>query len=263
MRHTESFHSQNWVRHGVVFLVIAGFGWISESCSQPECKPEVQQCTCPQPKPCPIPGQIQLSQLDAQARKRLKDEAIAEIREETKAQWRRELEAEFVGNCPKEEVKTEKSDAEETDAKPPVQEETAPDKSKKKSLSDRIKPLPPTQKIERDNGGLKILRHTFATQIDHRQPVDEREIFSIGDSSVFCFVEIASSEEFERNITIRFIHSTGLSQSYNLPVGQSPAWRTWSKLNLTKSMTGSWLCEVYNEDGALLASRSFAIVDEL
>ena len=127
-----------------------------------------------------------------------------------------------------------------------------------------VKPdaLPPTQKIERDAGGMKLLRILLTTGIDHRLPVDERDAFTIEDASVFCFVEISAAEADDRSITIRFTHSTGLAQSYTLPVSQSPAWRTWSKLNLTKSMTGTWLCEVFNEDNVLLASRPFVVVDE-
>jgi len=121
--------------------------------------------------------------------------------------------------------------------------------------------LPPTQEIERDGYDMKVLRQSFTTEINRRLPVSEGDVFSVQDASVFCFAEIAYPHEDARSITFKFTHSTGLSQSFMLPVGQSPAWRTWSKLNLTKSMTGHWLCEIFNEEGTLLASKPFIVVD--
>ena len=207
---------------------------------QPSCK----TCECPKCPKLEQPTHIQLSQLDAASRERLKSELLAEIKEETRAEWKKE----FLQSCPQPStVQTVKADSQN-----PVEPDTP------RAVP---APLPPTQKIERDTGGMKILRHTFATAIDHRLPVNERDAFSVSDGSVYCFVEISSSEDIERTITIKFMHSTGLSQSYTLPVSQSPAWRTWSKLNLTKSMTGTWLCEVFNEDNILLASRPFIVVD--
>ena len=200
----------------------------------------VQRTVC---DPVRAPEPVTLSQLDPASRERLRAEVLEEIREETRAQWL----AEFRESQPI-------TDSEEPDPepiRPLVRENPAPARPQ----------LPPTQKIERDAGGMKILRHTFSTAIDHRLPIDEREVFSVSDASVFCFVEISAAEAEDRMITIRFTHSTGLAQSYSLPVSQSPAWRTWSKLNLTKSMTGTWLCEVFNEDNVLLASKTFTVVD--
>ena len=213
-------------------------GGLFISCQQ-NCDASVEPPKCPPPVTCPA-DQPQQNQIDPDDRESLRAELKAELQAEIRAELRREIELE-------------------------LQNELA----RKQAQSDTVKKptavpaaIPPTQKIEKDSGGLKILRQVFATQIQHRLPVDEREAFTIADASIYCFVEIASSEEDERTITIRFTHSTGLTQSYTLPVSQSPAWRTWSKLNLTKSMTGTWLCEVFNEDGTLLASKPFVIVDE-
>ena len=120
-------------------------------------------------------------------------------------------------------------------------------------------PVQHAQLMERDADGIKVLRIVLASNVIRRLPVDERDRFSVTDASVFCYAEVSVPREEERNLTFRFTHSTGLSQSYQLPVNQSPAWRTWSKLNLTKSMTGSWTCEIFNEDQVLLASHAFVV----
>lgn len=112
---------------------------------------------------------------------------------------------------------------------------------------------------ERDADGLRVMQLLLAADVVRRLPVDARDTFAIEDGSVFCYAEISSSKEDERMVTLRFAHSTGLTQSYALPVNQSPAWRTWSKLNLTRSMTGAWTCQIFNEDGVLLGSRAFEV----
>lgn len=236
--------SQSLSIAGIISLaVIAAIGgglivaWLQSGTAQPE------HFQCPVCQSSVPNDPVHLSQLDSGSRERLRAEVLAEIREETRAQWLAEFRAQ---------------QAEQPEP------EAAPEQIRPLARPDSHAPLPtlpPTQKIERDAGGMKILRHTFATAIDHRLPVDEREVFSVSDASVFCFVEISASDEEDRMITIRFTHSTGLAQSYSLPVSQSPAWRTWSKLNLTKSMTGTWLCEVFNEDNVLLASKTFSVVD--
>ena len=216
-------------------------GCLFISCQQ-NCDASVEPPKCPPPVTCPNAQtqQTQLTQLDPDTREKLKAEFKDEFQSEIRAELRRELEQEFQKELDR--IQTQTNSDKKPNAIPAA--------------------IPPTQKIEKDSGGLKILRQVFSTQIQHRLPVDEREAFTIADTSIYCFVEIASAEEIERTITIRFTHSTGLTQSYTLPVSQSPAWRTWSKLNLTKSMTGTWLCEVFNEDGTLLASKPFVIVDE-
>lgn len=221
----------------LIALFIAAMG-----CQNPPSPPQKECSPCPKAPDC---SRLQISQLDSGTRERLKQELLAELKEETRAQWQREFELEKQETLP-----------------PPQHFQAVKEPQPPKRPTVKPDALPPTQKIERDAGGMKLLRILLTTGIDHRLPVDERDAFTIEDASVFCFVEISAAEADDRSITIRFTHSTGLAQSYTLPVSQSPAWRTWSKLNLTKSMTGTWLCEVFNEDNVLLASRPFVVVDE-
>lgn len=223
--------------------VLSVFAVVLTSCGSAQNCPQVE-CNCPENEVI-IPEKIQLSQLDAASRDRLKSEVLSEIKEETRAEWLKEFEAS------------------QNQVKNNQESEDSVSESEDKAAVPKAVPahLPPTQKIERDAGGMKILRHVITSSVAHRLPVDERDAFSVSESSVYCFVEISAADEEDRMITIKFTHSTGLSQSYSLPVSQSPAWRTWSKLNLTKSMTGTWLCEVFNEDNVLLASSPFVIVD--
>lgn len=207
------------------------------------CNDGIQECPVQE---CPVctsvqNNQIQLSQLNPSSRERLKRELLAEMKEDYRAEWRAEFEKEY----PRQDLQAE------SESDPPKQARPTAVPAKFSSK----------QKVERDAGGLKILRQVITTGVDHRLPIDEVEAFSVSDSSVYCFVEISAAEDIDRMITIKFMHTTGLSQSYSLPVSQSPAWRTWSKLNLTKSMTGTWLCEIFNEDNVLLASKPFVIVD--
>lgn len=193
-------------------------------------------CRCPEKADAPCAHtDIALDQLDAATLARLKQEVAQALKEEAFVRWRHEFE---MG----------------------MQTAVSPNAN---AAAPSVEPsrLPPTQAVERDPDGLKIQKITLSGAVVKRLPVDERDVFSISDTRVFCFVEIAAPRAQERTVTIRFTHSTGLTQSYDLPVNQSPAWRTWSKLNLTRAMTGTWLCEVFNEDDVLLASRSFVVVE--
>ena len=215
------------------------------------------ESNCPQAHPCPPAikcdfSTVTLSQLDATSRDRLKKEVQEEIQDDLKAQWKRE----WLAEAEREKALAQK-DAQDTENEKRTKEDIKPVRTPRKSRP--TVELEPTQPIEKDDRGMKVMRQAFATSIVRRLPVDERDAFTIEDASVFCFVEISSNDENERYITIKFTHSTGLTQSYELPIGQSPAWRTWSKLNLTQSMTGAWLCEVFNEDGVLLASKPFTV----
>ena len=187
---------------------------------------ESEAPTCP-----PVPEIASLDDLDAATRARFRSELEREIRHEMMAQWRQEFNREIEASAEALFQKPAKADS-------PVQH---------------------AQLMERDADGIKVLRIVLASNVIRRLPVDERDRFSVTDASVFCYAEVSVPREEERNLTFRFTHSTGLSQSYQLPVNQSPAWRTWSKLNLTKSMTGSWTCEIFNEDQVLLASHAFVV----
>lgn len=263
-------HKNNILWLGMVGVGLSCMTACQEMCPQSD-DVQVPEHGCIQDAPSAAP--ITLSSLDADARARLKQEVMDEVQEELKAQW----EAEWRVALENKDVNPDhmmavcqKIACNTACRKDALSEETgreASDKMVEKSASahtssrKRRPPieLPPTQPIEKDERGLKIMRQAFATQIVRRLPVDERETFTIEDGSIFCFVEVSSNEENERLITLKFTHSTGMTQSYALPIGQSPAWRTWSKLNLTSSMTGAWLCEVFNEAGVLLASKSFTV----
>lgn len=222
-----------------LILIIIGFSALSFWSCRASSEAEAQQAPC-------IAERIDFEKLDAATKKRLKDEAEVIVRAEIQAQMQRELEAMHLQKMAEAEMGEGgyPKSASNKDVDPELEEER-----------DRV------QTIDRDPDGLKILRLLLSTDVVRRLPVDERETFTIDDGSVFCFTEISAPRDDERMITLRFTHSTGLTQSYALPVNKSPAWRTWSKLNLTRSMTGQWFCEILNEDGMLLARRSFEVVD--
>lgn len=208
-----------------------------------------QPCVCPEStvSDASQPQSLTWESLDAETRGRIKTEVENSLRESLRAEYERECENRLK----------EANACNAKEANQPNVNAIAPSETEMRS------PLPPTQNIERDANGLKVLRIVLSTSVVKRLPVDARDLFEIDDGSIFCFVEISVPQEEERRVTVRFTHATGLSQSYELPVNQSPAWRTWSKLNLTRSMTGSWLCEVFNEDGVLLDSKPFEVVSDL
>ncbi len=236
---------QQLIQHGLLVSTLLCSSVALFSCAQ-ECPQSTPCRTC---EVCDL-SNVPLSRLDVDARERLKNEVLTEVRDDLRAQWKREFMEEMAKAHPDQKAGVEK------------QTEVAAEQAEPQRQHRRSRPsveFHSAQPIEKDERGLKVVRQALATGIVRRLPVDERDSFTIEDASIFCFAELSSNDENERYVTLKFIHSTGLSQSYELAVGQSPAWRTWSKLNLTQSMTGAWLCEVYNEDGVLLASKPFTV----
>lgn len=232
----KSIKSKAWLMVLALCLSI-----LSQACNDQPCIcPELPVSDASQPQP------LTWEALDDETRSRIKTEVENALRESLRAEYQQECENRLK----------EANPYNAKEANPPKANAATPD-------TEMSSPLPPTQNIERDANGLKVLRIVLSTSVVKRLPVDARDLFEIDDGSIFCFVEISAPQEEERRVTVRFTHATGLSQSYELPVNQSPAWRTWSKLNLTRSMTGSWLCEVFNEDGVLLDSKPFEVVSDL
>lgn len=190
----------------------------------------------------------------------LREQIRQELREEIRAELRQELIAELSPGI-RAQIAAEYEQKHEV-AQEFEQNETTESLSPEAQIEDEqqeIKLIPPSGNVEKDEHGLKILRIALSSGVERRQPTDERQIFKISDGAIFCFIEVASVYEDERLLTLRWTHTSGISQSYEMPIGQSPAWRTWSKLNLTQAMVGSWNCEIFNEDGILLASASFYV----
>lgn len=201
-----------------------------------------------------------------------------ELRNALKESFRKELYAEFKEKereLLKEEIRVEMSretkdellDPELPPNDAPRHEITPPEhvgfaqNTETETRAEEYPPLPPSQEIEKDEKGLKVLRHELTSKIVRRQPIEAKDDFKLSGGPVYCFVEVSSVYDAERMLTLRWVHSSGISQSYDLAIGQSPAWRTWSKLNTTSSMKGRWNCEVFNESGTLLSVATFQLHD--
>ncbi len=121
--------------------------------------------------------------------------------------------------------------------------------------------LQPPQTRERDNQGLIVPLHVIATTVVQRRPEGVAEAFSVKDGTLYCFVEATNLAGPERVLTVRWVHNSGITQTYELSIGRSAIWRTWAKLNLTSAMAGQWRCDVFNESGQLLSSAAFIVCE--
>jgi len=99
---------------------------------------------------------------------------------------------------------------------------------------------------------------TFARAVEAREPVDAGNTFEADEGRVFAHLRLDSNED-NREIVAVFKHYDREYYRAPLRVGKSPRWRTWASIRATPKNAGSWTVDIQDEDGKLLASRSFTI----
>ncbi|MFA5624361.1 MAG: DUF2914 domain-containing protein [Bradymonadales bacterium] len=236
----------------------------SMTCACEYAKSQTREQCCEE---CASLNQATEQSIRAELSEKLRVQLREELREQLIAELRPQIEAEILQE--RDTLNKDESELNVADTSLPIEKQHVSEEGENfEKVQDEqeflvnMQLLAPSGNIEKDDRGLKILRITMALGVERRQPIDERKVFKISDGAIFCYLEVASVYDDERMLTLRWTHTSGISQSYDLAIGQSPAWRTWSKLNLTQSMRGNWTCEVFNEDGVLLASSAFFVRSE-
>ena len=102
---------------------------------------------------------------------------------------------------------------------------------------------------------LVIRDFVLAHDIQQREPAGAVDSFRAGDGNAVAFARIWNGGP---PTTIRFVWRYGDMIRADVPVtvGTSPAWRTWSTVNLT---TGTWHVALVDAGGAVLAERAFNV----
>lgn len=96
--------------------------------------------------------------------------------------------------------------------------------------------------------------------IEERMPVGEGNQFGSDVERVYLWTKVTGAEEdtFVRHV---WLHEGKEIADVQLPVKGSP-WRTYSYKTMIPEWTGSWEVKVVGEDGNVILSKIFTIVDE-
>ena len=112
-------------------------------------------------------------------------------------------------------------------------------------------------RAQSEAGDLKITEMAVTTKIVKGNPIDS--VWRISSSSVkalYCFTRIAAPEDTDTKIKQIWYLNDEVVGEYELPVKGS-RWRTYSKKEVEKGVSGQWRCEARDSEGKLLKSVSF------
>lgn len=83
----------------------------------------------------------------------------------------------------------------------------------------------------------RVLRATFTTAVQAREPVDQVDTLNADVPRIVYFLEVAGLQG--RTLTVHWRHEEREVARVELPVGGTP-WRTWSSKELQPADAGRW-----------------------
>jgi len=103
-----------------------------------------------------------------------------------------------------------------------------------------------------------IVAAALATGVDKRTPVGISDTFSTDTDKVWAFIKVKNRDE-PTSVTMVWKKDGKKKWSYDLRVGKSFGWRTWSRKSVSKRDAGKWSVEVLDAEGRLLLTMPFTI----
>lgn len=104
---------------------------------------------------------------------------------------------------------------------------------------------------------LKISQFDFATSIEDREPFGVDTAFAANVGNVFCFTHVEGAAD-STQIAHVWYYKEQEKARINLDV-ESNDWRTWSSKTILESWTGRWRVMIEDNQGNVLATKSFVI----
>ena len=123
-----------------------------------------------------------------------------------------------------------------------------------KQLEDTTATAPPAPA-----NGLQVTDFVLGQGYDPmtRSVQDTGTVFDSDVGKIYCLTRVVGCPD-ETEIVHAWYHDGQNMAKVTLPV-KSKSWRTYSSKNIIPSWTGQWEVKVLDENGAVLASRSFEI----
>lgn len=104
---------------------------------------------------------------------------------------------------------------------------------------------------------IKINQFDFATSVENRSPIGVDTSFTADVGTVFCFTQITDAPDTSQ-ISHVWYYKDEEKARIDLDVKASD-WRTWSSKSILKSWSGPWRVMVEDEQGNVLAAKTFTI----
>ena len=104
---------------------------------------------------------------------------------------------------------------------------------------------------------LDVADAVITTAMVDREPVDEVEVFTGQNSTLYCFSRITGAN-VPTTVYHLWYHGGQLMSRVELPVN-SPDWRTWSAKGFLDTWQGEWRVEIQDADGKVLRHVNFQL----
>lgn len=107
-----------------------------------------------------------------------------------------------------------------------------------------------------DTGGeLAVVEAETAPDIEDREAVDATDSFSVGDE-VNVWMAVQNPDD-ETTLDVVWKHDGEEVHTFEVTVGTSPRWRTWARLDATR--TGDWSIDINDSNGDTLETVAFSV----
>lgn len=108
-------------------------------------------------------------------------------------------------------------------------------------------------------GDLQITEMAVTTKVVKGNPIDSvRRISSSSVKALYCFTRFSGPADTDTTITQVWYLNDKVMGEYEMPV-KGAHWRTHSKKEVRKGLSGEWRCEVKDSEGKVLKSVSFTM----
>ena len=102
---------------------------------------------------------------------------------------------------------------------------------------------------------IRVTDLVLARRIEDREPLGVGEAFVMDDKEVYAFARVSNTGP-RTEVSFRWYLNDTFVGAAEMTVGTSPGWRTWSVAPLDP---GTWRVEVADQDGYVLAQRTFEV----
>ena len=104
----------------------------------------------------------------------------------------------------------------------------------------------------------EVVSFTICSDVVDRNPIDALTEVDMSLGKIYTHTTISSETENTIHHVYKFGDET--IAKVTLSVGNSPSWRTWSSKYIDPIWEGLWTVEVQSDNGNVLASQSFAVM---
>jgi hypothetical protein len=105
---------------------------------------------------------------------------------------------------------------------------------------------------------IEVADAVICRDVIEREPVDAGEVFSADVAKVWCWSKIKDGKGTK--IKHAYYYEGEQKAVVELAIG-APLWRTYSSKRILSSWTGQWRVDILDEEGQVLKSLEFTIVE--